>query len=913
MRYKIMCGGLLLVAAMLGLAQTKVDLRSQTRNVDFADATATRPFAVGTALPETCSPGQAFFKSNAPTGENLYLCTAPDTWGAAGASAPYFKQFPTAENSWTVAGAAHGLGPDVEVFVQEDDGPNWKRSYPGSVLIDKINGDITVSWSEPRAGRLMVSGLRGGSAGSGGSTAEAHAAQHQHGGDDEVATAVPAANAIPKADAAGRLGEAWIDAAISRDNEAVAAGDVSGSLASGYQINNQAISVTKLRAGNAAAAGYYVRVAEDGTQFTYQDPAEILAEAGAAPETHAAQHKHGGDDEVATAVPAAHAIPKANAAGRLGEAWIDAAISRDNEAVAAGDVSGSLASGYQINNQAIGVTKLRAGNAAAAGYYVRVAEDGTQFTYQDPAEILAEAGAAPETHAAQHKYGGDDEVATAAPAAHAIPKADVGGKLAAGWIGESSVTQHAAALSIAPSQIAGLDAGTDLTMDLEEEHHAAEHQHGGDDEIAVEAPAAHGIPKADASGRLKLGWLPEMTGDAGMGGQAGVVPAPAAGDAPKCLKGDGTWGTCLDHAAMENREAADQHPASSITNTPSGGVSATTVQAAIEELDAEKLATTARDEANGVAGLDAAGKVLRSTLPAMEGDSGEGGQPGAVPAPQAGDASKCLKGDGAWGECSGPVALDEAGAVTGILGAAHGGTGSGFTTFAGPAGTTKTFTLPDASATILTDHAAVTVAQGGTGIASGVTGGVPYFAGASSMASSETLAAGAVVLGGGPGAAPTTAGQITIQAAETSGTPVANAGDATSLARSNHEHLIPWQVGIPFTGAPTTGDFAVRLPTPANCGGSVSVTSVRVIAANKGTGPMTYQVYSCTNGASETCLSMFSGGNQTYSHTGNMSQQAATDQNNSNLSTSSFFKANIAAVNGQSGVTLIVNGRCKNI
>jgi hypothetical protein len=39
-----------------------------------------------------------------------------------------------------------------------------------------------------------------------------HAAQHQHGGADEVATATPAANAIPKADASGDL-DAWISAA----------------------------------------------------------------------------------------------------------------------------------------------------------------------------------------------------------------------------------------------------------------------------------------------------------------------------------------------------------------------------------------------------------------------------------------------------------------------------------------------------------------------------------------------------------------------------------------------------------------------------------------------------------------------------------------------------------------------------
>jgi hypothetical protein len=42
------------------------------------------------------------------------------------------------------------------------------------------------------------------------------------------------------------------------------------------------------------------------------------------------------------------------------------------------------------------------------------------------------------------------------------------------------------------------------------------------------------------------------------------------------------------HNALTNRSDADQHPASAITNTPAGTISATTVQAALNELDAEK-------------------------------------------------------------------------------------------------------------------------------------------------------------------------------------------------------------------------------------------------------------------------------------------------------------------------------------
>lgn len=54
--------------------------------------------------------------------------------------------------------------------------------------------------------------------------------------------------------------------------------------------------------------------------------------------------------------------------------------------------------------------------------------------------------------------------------------------------------------------------------------------------------------------------------------------------------------------------------------------------------------------------------------------------------------------------------------VKGILATANGGTGSAFFGISGPTAA-RTYTLPDASATILTSNAAVTVPQGGTGVA----------------------------------------------------------------------------------------------------------------------------------------------------------------------------------------------------
>ena len=76
-------GGAILVAAgLMGVAhaQTLVDLRTQSKSVDFSAANTTKPFKSGTVLPATCGVGEAFFQTNAPAGVNLYGCTAVNSW-----------------------------------------------------------------------------------------------------------------------------------------------------------------------------------------------------------------------------------------------------------------------------------------------------------------------------------------------------------------------------------------------------------------------------------------------------------------------------------------------------------------------------------------------------------------------------------------------------------------------------------------------------------------------------------------------------------------------------------------------------------------------------------------------------------------------------------------------------------------
>jgi hypothetical protein len=60
--------------------------------------------------------------------------------------------------------------------------------------------------------------------------------------------------------------------------------------------------------------------------------------------------------------------------------------------------------------------------------------------------------------------------------------------------------------------------------------------------------------------------------------------------------------------------------------------------------------------------------------------------------------------------------FDGSAALSQIIASTFGGTGNGFTKFTGATSTEKTYTLPNANATILTDNTAVTVPQGGTGL-----------------------------------------------------------------------------------------------------------------------------------------------------------------------------------------------------
>jgi hypothetical protein len=71
---------LLAVGAAAVYSQTQVDLRTQSKTVDFTQAPETRPVKTGTALPAICAVGDLYFLTTAVPGANLYACVAVNTW-----------------------------------------------------------------------------------------------------------------------------------------------------------------------------------------------------------------------------------------------------------------------------------------------------------------------------------------------------------------------------------------------------------------------------------------------------------------------------------------------------------------------------------------------------------------------------------------------------------------------------------------------------------------------------------------------------------------------------------------------------------------------------------------------------------------------------------------------------------------
>ena len=183
-------------------------------------------------------------------------------------------------------------------------------------------------------------------------TPTSHASSHQNGGGDEIATATPAANAIPKAGAGGDLDGGWMPygssaSTVCEGNDSrlsdartptshASAHEPGGGDAMTVDAAAGTGSLRTLGTGSTnACAGDDSRLSDARTPVSHATSHENgggdeISVAGLSglladdqnPVAHATDHQHGGGDEIATATPGANAIPKADAAGKLAEGWI---------------------------------------------------------------------------------------------------------------------------------------------------------------------------------------------------------------------------------------------------------------------------------------------------------------------------------------------------------------------------------------------------------------------------------------------------------------------------------------------------------------------------------------------------------------------------------------------------------------
>lgn len=155
----------------------------------------------------------------------------------------------------------------------------------------------------------------------------------------------------------------------------------------------------------------------------------------------------------------------------------------------------------------------------------------------------------------------------------------------------------------------------------------------------------------------------------------------------------------------------------------------------------------------GILGFTASGTLASSsalTANALLLGGGAGATPSALGS--LGTTITVLHGNAAGAPTFGPVAL--ATEVSGTLSASNGGTSNNFFAVSGPATSTKTYTFPNASTTVLTTNAAVTAAQGGTGQTSYTTGDIPYASAATTISKLADVATGNALISGGVGTAP---------------------------------------------------------------------------------------------------------------------------------------------------------------
>jgi hypothetical protein len=134
--------GALLIAAGVLQCQTKVDLGRQGVNIDFTGAVFTKPLQSGASLPGTCAVQQLFWLTTATAGQNLYGCTATNTWTLEGGSGAGCTPGGGANSLQTNNGSGGCQGNASDTL-----DTSGNESIRGSLTTDNANPTDPGTWS----------------------------------------------------------------------------------------------------------------------------------------------------------------------------------------------------------------------------------------------------------------------------------------------------------------------------------------------------------------------------------------------------------------------------------------------------------------------------------------------------------------------------------------------------------------------------------------------------------------------------------------------------------------------------------------------------------------------------------------------------------------------------------------------
>lgn len=182
--------------------------------------------------------------------------------GPCGSAAESFEKTFSAVTSLTILGTEHNIGHAKITWACYDNSTPKRWIQPESVTVDTASFDVVFTFALSSTGSCVVAGAGGSDSahailsGRHNDTTSATVAR----GDLMIGNATPAWDRVPlgtvgqylRSDGSDALWSAILEgdipAAIARDNESPAAGDISGSLSAGYQIGSGAVGTAEVAA-----------------------------------------------------------------------------------------------------------------------------------------------------------------------------------------------------------------------------------------------------------------------------------------------------------------------------------------------------------------------------------------------------------------------------------------------------------------------------------------------------------------------------------------------------------------------------------------------------------------------------------------------------------------------------------------